>query len=98
MVGMRTIDVVFNNYESVDIVSLIDLCDNHVNDCLLVAQTVALESDPPSPLPCLYGNFLITQLSFLKTQFISELMKKIQNVRLTFSLRLILYNAMSFEG
>ena len=50
MVGMRTIDVVFNNYESVDIVSLIDLCDNHVNDCLLVAQTVALESALPLPL------------------------------------------------
>ena len=46
---MPIIDVVFNNYESVDIVSLIDLCDNHVNDCLLVAQTVALESTPPSP-------------------------------------------------
>ena len=50
MVGMRTIDVVFNNYESVDIVYLIDLCDNHVNDCLRVAQTVALESAPPLPL------------------------------------------------
>ncbi len=47
---MRIIDVVFNNYESVDIVYLIDLCDNHVNDCLLVAQTVALESAPPLPL------------------------------------------------
>ena len=47
MVCMRTIDVVFNNYESVDIVSLIDLCDNHVNDCLRIAQTVALESAPP---------------------------------------------------
>ena len=50
MVCMRIIDVVSNNYESVDIVSLIDLCDNHVNDCLLVAQTVALESTPPLPL------------------------------------------------
>ena len=49
MVCMRIIDVVFNNYESVDIVSLIDLCDNHVNDCLRVAQTVALESASPSP-------------------------------------------------
>ena len=77
---------------------LTDLCNDHVNDCLRVAQTVALESASPSPLPCLYGNFLITQLSFLKTQFISELMKKIQNVRLTFSLQLILYNVLSFAG
>ena len=50
MVCMRIIDVVFNTYESVDIVYLIDLCDNHVNDCLRIAQTVALESTPPLPL------------------------------------------------
>ena len=50
MVCMRIIDVVFNNYESIDIVYLIELCDNHVNDCLRVAQTVALESASPLPL------------------------------------------------
>ena len=50
MVCMRTIDVAFNNYERFDMAFVIDLCDNHVNDCLRVAQTVALESTPPLPL------------------------------------------------
>lgn len=67
MVCMRIIDVVSSHSEMFDMAYLTDLCNDHVNDCLRVAQTVALESDPPSPLPCLYGNFLITQLSFLKT-------------------------------
>ena len=31
-----------------DMAFVTDLCDNHVNDCLRVAQTVALESAPPN--------------------------------------------------
>ena len=33
-----------------DMAYLTDLCNDHVNDCLRVAQTVALESAPPLPL------------------------------------------------
>ena len=50
MVCMPIIDVVFSNYERFDMAYLTDLCDDHVNDCLRVAQTVALESTPPLPL------------------------------------------------
>ena len=47
---MRIIDVAFNNYERFNMTYLTDLRDDHVNDCLRVAQTVALESAPPLPL------------------------------------------------
>ena len=50
MVCMRIIDVVFSHSEMFDMAYLTDLCNNHVNDCLRVAQTVALESAPPVPL------------------------------------------------
>ena len=49
MVCMRIIDVVSSHSEMFDMAYLTDLCNDHVNDCLLVAQTVALESAPPSP-------------------------------------------------
>ncbi len=50
MVCMRIIDVVSSHSEMFDMAFVTDLCDNHVNDCLRVAQTVALESTPPLPL------------------------------------------------
>ena len=46
---MRIIDVVSSHSEMFDMAFVTDLCDNHVNDCLRVAQTVALESTPPLP-------------------------------------------------
>ena len=49
MVCMRIIDVVSSHSEMFDMAFVTDLCDNHVNDCLRVAQTVALESTPPLP-------------------------------------------------
>ena len=50
MVCMRIIDVVFSHSEMFDMAYLTDLCNDHVNDCLRVAQTVALESASPLPL------------------------------------------------